>query len=363
MYLDSKIVVFVGIVLGFIILRNLFSKVILKYILSLTKKTKTNLDTEIVLAIEKPLKVFIVIIGFYLALQVLDLTDAQTNFVTRVFRSSIIILIAWSVIGFSNTLSSLLLRTMDKCDLQIEGIFIPLISKGIKIIIIVLACSIVAEEWGYDVNSFIAGLGIGGLAFALAAKDTLANIFGGLVLTLDKPFGIGDWICTPNLEGTVEEISFRSTKVRTFAHALVHVPNSTLVNQPITNWSRMGKRRITFNLGVEYGTTIEQMKKCIQDIKDMLQNHEAIHKETIFVNFDRFNDSSLDIFIYCFTISTNWGEFLQSKEDVNLKILEILQNNNVHPAFPSRSIYVRKEDSSLQESISDPIEEVVRAVN
>ena len=206
-----------------------------------------------------------------------------------------------------------------------------------------ISASIIAQEWGYDVNGFVAGLGIGGLAFALAAQDSLSNFFGGIVIILDKPFSIGDWILTPNVEGTVEDINFRSTKVRTFAHALVTVPNATLAKNPITNWSKMGRRRITFNLGVTYTTPKEKLAKCVAGIETMLRTHEEIHPETIFVTFDSFNSSSLHIFIYCFTNTTAWGEFLKVKENVNFKILEILEQEGVSVAFPSRSVYFQNQ--------------------
>ena len=341
MLYEYRYFVFLGIVLISFMIRSLFSKIIIKTLLRLTRRTKTNLDEEFVKALTEPLKAFIIILGFYWGSDFLDLSPEHSFLLLKIFRALIIILLAWGLTRFSDTFSSLILNAMSRNKIQVEGIFIPFISKGIKIVIIALAISVVAGEWGYDINGFIAGLGIGGLAFALAAKDTIANIFGGLVLTLDRPFTIGDWISTPNLEGTVEEISFRSTKVRTFAHSLVYVPNSTLANQPITNWSKMGKRRITFNLGVEYSTPIEKIKLCVEQIKKMLMEHQEIDKQTIFVNFDKFNDSSLDIFIYCFTITTNWGEFLSVKEDVNLKIMEILQANEVNVAFPSRTLYMQ----------------------
>lgn len=159
------------------------------------------------------------------------------------------------------------------------------------------------------------------------------------MIILDKPFSIGDRIGTSSVEGTVEEITYRSTKVRTFAQALVTVPNSTMANEAITNWSKMGRRRITFNLGVTYTTPRFRLETCIARIEKMLREHPQIHQETIFVNFDRFNESSLDIFLYFFTVTTNWGEYLKVREDVNLKIMAILEEEKVSIAFPSRSVY------------------------
>ncbi|MFA1822484.1 mechanosensitive ion channel family protein [Virgibacillus oceani] len=137
-------------------------------------------------------------------------------------------------------------------------------SRTLRIVIIAISFSIIAQEFGYDVNGFVAGLGIGGLAFALAAKDALANMFGGIIIITKKPFTIGDWVLTPSVEGTVEDISFRSTKVRTFAQALVTVPNATLSNEPITNWSKMGKRQITFNSRLSPTLCVgEQKRMCL----------------------------------------------------------------------------------------------------
>jgi MscS family membrane protein len=202
----------------------------------------------------------------------------------------------------------------------------------------------IAEEWGFNINGFIAGLGLGGLAFALAAKETVSNLFGGIVIVTEKPFTIGDWIKTPSVEGTVEDITFRSTKIRTFAQALVTVPNSTLANEPIINWSKMGKRQITFHLGVTYSTSREQLQTIARRIELMLIEHKEIHNDTIIVRFDRFNESSLDIYLYFFTNVTSFADYLSIKEDVNFRIMAILEEEGVNMAFPTRTLVVQSED-------------------
>ena len=143
--------------------------------------------------------------------------------------------------------------------------------------------------------------------------------------------------------GIVEDINFRSTKIRTFEQAVVTVPNSTLANEPVTNWSRMDKRRITFNLRLTFDTPRDKIEKCVTDIREMLQNHPAIHPETIFVFFDSYGDSSLNIFLYFFTRTTVWEEYLRVKEDVNLRIMAIMEKEGVSVAFPSTSIYFENE--------------------
>ena len=196
------------------------------------------------------------------------------------------------------------------------------------------------QEWGYNVSGFLASLGLVGMALALAAKETAANLFGSLVIFTDKPFKVGEWIKTPEVEGIVENIGIRSTKVRTFAQALVTVPNAVLANSAILNWSRMGKRRINMQLGLTYSTTTSQVEKIVSDIKQMLENHPDIDQDVIHIYFTDFKDSSLGIFCYYFTKSTDWGEYMRVREDTNFKIMKIVEDNDAGFAFPSRSLYI-----------------------
>jgi len=332
-----------GIFLIFFLLRKIFTRKIFGILLRLTKNTKTQLDNYLVQAFEGSLKWFFTVLGIYLALMYLPLSG-ETNFIiTRIFRTALVVLVA---LGFYRMVGNYYVFAREISDLfhvNIDRILVPFLSKVVKFIIIVLALTVILQEWDYDINGFIAGLGLGGLAFALAAQQTLSNLFGGIVIITDKPFSIGDWILTPSVEGTVEDINFRSTKIRTFAQALVTMPNSTLANEPITNWSRMGKRRITFTLGVTYSTPREKLEKCIREVKDMLVQHPGIHPDTIFVHFDSFGDSSLNIYLYFFTHTTVWAEYMQVKEDINLKIMSIFEKEGVSFAFPSTSIYFENE--------------------
>ncbi len=217
-----------------------------------------------------------------------------------------------------------------------------LIIRILQILTVVIGGIVILHEWGYNISGFLASLGLLGMAFALAAKDTVSNLFGSFVVFTDKPFKVGDWIKTPDVEGTVEQIDIRSTKVRTFAQALVTVPNGTLANSAILNWSAMGKRRIKMNVGLTYSTTASQVENIVKDIKTMLENHEDIHQETMYIYFTEFGDSSLNIFCYFFTKTTSWGEFMRVKENTNLNIMKIVEQNNSSFAFPSQSIYIEQ---------------------
>ncbi len=336
------IVIALAIFIFFLILRKLFVKYILKLVLGLTSKTGTAVDTLIVRSLEKPLRAFLILLGLYLALSFLPLPEVFNEKMVGVWRIAIIILCTWGLYNFIGNYSTLFYEVGNRLDINIDSILASFLAKVMRGILLLLAFVIIVSELGYDINGFIAGLGLGGLTIALAAQNTASNIFGGIVIIVDKPFSIGDWILTPSVEGTVEDITFRSTKIRTFADALVTVPNATLANEAVTNWTRMGRRRVSFKLGLTYSTPKMKIQSCVDKIKDMLDNHDDIHKKTIFVRFDSFNESSLDIFIYFFTKTTVWGDYLKVKEDINFKIMDIIENEGVSVAFPSRSIYMEK---------------------
>lgn len=320
------------------LLRKVFTRYIFTWLQKLSNRTNYTLDDKILSASEKPIQALFLVLGLYLALLYLPLSAALDLVFSRVFRSVLVILIAWVFYDLCG--SNSLLSDELKEKLNMDNMLTNFFSNVARFLIIALALVIIAQEWNYDVNGFIAGLGLGGLAFALAAKDALANVFGGIVIIMEKPFVIGDWIAIPGVEGVVEDISFRSTKIRAFSHASITIPNSTLANEAITNYSRMGKRRISFNLGLTYDTPGSKVEECVRLIKQMLVEHPGIHPETILVSFDLFNESSLDIFIYCFTNTTTWSEYLEVRQDVNLKIMAILEDEGISIAFPSRSIYL-----------------------
>ncbi len=322
--------------LTFLLLRKVFTRYILTWLQKLTSRTTSKLDDKMLLACERPMRALFVILGLYLALLYLPLSPVLNVLCSQVFRSLLVILIAWGFYDFCGSNSLLSEELKDK--LNMDNMLIHFFSNVARFIIIALAIVIVAQEWNYDVNGFIAGLGLGGLAFALAAKDALANIFGGIVIIMEKPFVIGDWIAVPEVEGVVESISFRSTKIRSFSQALITIPNSTVAGETITNYSRMGKRRIDFSLGVAPETQGSKLETCVQRIKQMLVDHHGIHPETILVYFESFGDHSLNIFIYCFTGTTIWDEYLEVRQDINLKIMAILEEEGVSIAIPSRSI-------------------------
>lgn len=339
----------IGIFLIFLALRKLFTTYVFKLVIGFAKNIKIDFMTKILEAFEKPLRWLFVIIGIQLALPYLPFELFATPTEHKIVRSLFIWLAAWGIYNLTASTSFIFAHFVKRFDFQIDQIIIPFVEKLARAIVVVLAASIIAEEWGFNVNGFIAGLGLGGLAFALAAKETIGNFFGGIVIITEKPFSMGDWIKTPSVEGVVEDITFRSTRVRTFAQALVTVPNATLSNEPIINWSKMGKRQVAFHLGVTYSTSREQLETVVYRIKQMLIDDEDIHHETILVNFDRFNESSLDIYLYFFTNTIAFNDYLKVKEQVNFKIMEIFEEEDVEFAFPTRTLVIDKQGDAVKE--------------
>ena len=344
----------VVILLFFLLLRKIFTRYIFHWILKFMVKTDIQLMENMLKAFERPLRTLFIILGIYFALKFLPLSLSQDQSVSKIFRSAIIVLISWGL--YDLCASRAILSEEIQRRLNVDKILLPFFSKIIRFIIIAMALVIVAHEWDYDVNGFIAGLGLGGLAFALAAQDALSNIVGGMVIILEKPFSIGDWIVTPSVEGVVEDITFRSTKVRAFSHSLITVPNSTLANESITNYSQMGKRQITFDLKMTYDTPRDKIDKCVTRIREMLSAHPGIHPETILVYFDTFSTSSLNIFLYFFTNTTVWQEFLEVKQDVNFRIMGIMEEEGIKVALPSRDIYF-KNAPVVKETTADTNDE------
>ena len=174
---------------------------------------------------------------------------------------------------------------------------------------------------------------------AFAAKDALANVFGSLVILLDRPFKVGDWVLANGIEGIVEKVSFRSTCIRTFPQELVYVPNSLLSNTPITNFTMREKRRIDFTLGLTYSSTASQIEELVAKLKEYLASNDKLYQDDIRVHFVNYNESSLDVRVTCYARTGSQVEYLNILQEINLKIMSILEEVGVSCAFPSRSIY------------------------
>ncbi|MBB6449460.1 MscS family membrane protein [Geomicrobium halophilum] len=345
------------IVLFFLIVRKIFTRYIFALITFFSKKRKSEFLSNFLFAFEKPMRMLLVVIGFYFAILYLHPPADFMSVTHRILRTFIIIFFGWGFFNFSGTSSDLFKRLGRKIDGDEDSMLIPFTSRILRGLIIVLMFTVIAMEWNYDINGFIAGLGLGGLAFALAAQDTIANFFGGIIIVTERPFKRGDWIETPTVEGIVEDISFRSTQVRTFAEGLVTVPNSTIAHEAITNWSLMNKRQISFEISLRYNTPVSQLRRVSQRVQQELEEHPHVHPDEIEVHIREFKESGLDLMLYYFTNTTSWSEWLRLKEEMNLRVLEILEEENVSLALPGRDLYMQ-QDNQLQKSSGEEGSEV-----
>ena len=319
----------------FLFLRKIFTLYFLRSIKFFASKTSTILDDKFIEAIEAPLKFLFIIGGVYFFLYYLEI---KNEVIYHILKGLLIFDIFWAIYNIIHEFEEYIYKVLGKfgkASRELASFFI----KIIKVLIISIAIIALLQDWGINVTGFIASLGLGGLAFALAAKDTASNIFGGIAILTDNIFKIGEWVRIGNVEGIVEEIGMRTTKIRAFDKRLIIVPNSIIANSNVENFSRRDRRRIMMRIGLTYDTPNEKMKKILEDIRNMLIKHPFIHNEPILIYFDEYQDSSLSIFCYFFTTTAVWDEYLKIREDVNLKIKDIVEKNGANFAFPSQSIY------------------------
>lgn len=321
-------------------LRKVFTNIILVFFQQLAKKTKTYYDDRVISALKGPVRFLFVIIAIHLFFL---LTYSEPEFIKNILDTLLVYTLFWAILAVIEALRGLIYEATAKFNKDLSKEMGNFIIAMLKILIGGIGLAGMLMVWGINVTAVLASLGLGGLAFALAAKDTASNLFGSFALLADKSIRIGEWIKVGGVEGVVEDVGMRTTKIRSFQKSLITVPNSIVANSPIENFSRRGIRRIKMHIGLTYSTNSEQIMQIIQDIKSMLQAHEGIsQKDSLMVNFDTFGDSSLNIFIYTFTQTANWAKYLEIREDIHLKIMEIVEKNGSAFAFPSQSIYVEQ---------------------
>jgi len=321
-----------------LLLRKFFTRIVLAFLQRLAKHTETFYDDRIISALKGPLRFGFVIIGLHFFFLLIFM---ETDFIKNILNTLVIYAVFWAILAIAEALRELIYDVTEKFNPDLSKEMGNFILAILKIIIGGIGLAAILQTWGINVTALIASLGLGGLAFALAAKDTAANLFGSFALLADKSIRIGEWVKVGGVEGVVEDVGMRTTKIRSFQKTLITVPNQLVANQPIENFSRRGIRRIKMHIGLTYGTTSEQIVRIKEEIETMLRSHEGIsQKDSLMVFFDSFGDSSLNLFIYTFTATANWAKYLETREDIHIRIMRIVEGNGSSFAFPSQSIYV-----------------------
>jgi MscS family membrane protein len=336
-----QIIIGLGIFLIFLLFRGFISKVIIKRLKKIAKKTTNKLDDSFVEAMEGPARFLPIVIGFFISSYYLEFGPEAQAFIANVNKTLITILIFWLMHQFIQPVSYLLGGLEEILSRELIGWII----KALKILIFILGAAAVLELWGIKIGPIIAGLGLLGVAVALGAQDLFKNLISGILVLVEKRFKIGEWIIVENvIEGIVENIGFRSTAVRKFDKSLAIIPNFQFAENAVINVSATTNWIISWVITLQYSTTVEQLKK----IRDEIEKYTTTHKDFktslgYAVRVDKFADSSIDMYIRCFTATDDWDEWLAVKERLAIEIKQIVEKNNASFAFPSQSIYVEKK--------------------
>ena len=343
----AQILIALCVFIAFVFLRGIFSSFFIGLLTRLTKKTRTTLDDRLLDALEQPLRFVFFVLGIYVATRVAQIPPEAELFVLHVVRSMIAFTIFWAIYRCIDPCSFLFSKALGRLGHHSLGHSLQdFFAKLAKFVVACVGVVAILEEWDFNVGAVLGGLGLVGMAVAFGAQNLITNLFSGLSIFLDGIFEKGDWICAGDIEGTVEEIGFRTTKIRRFDKALTTIPNSKLAGEAVVNFSRMSNRRIYWNIGVEYGATDAQLREIVNEIRQYIFNSTEFEtdpdKVTTLIHIDNFGDSSIGIMLYCFTHTTNWNDWMEIKENLALRIKEIVEDAGSSFAFPSTSVYIEK---------------------
>lgn len=311
------------------------------------KAPEGSLRHAVLRAFDRPLGWLLRIAGIWLALNGMPLANVEAFDADRLafhlLQASTIALATWLAVRIVDGLSELWAARAGKTEGTYDDQLVPIGRKSLKAFFVVTGAVMVIQNLGYSVSSLLAGVGIGGAALAFASKDTVANFFGSLVIFIDRPFMIGDWVEVGSVEGTVEVVGIRVTRIRTFANSLITIPNAQFTTTPINNWSRMRKRRIKMTIGLTYDSRPDRIREAVEAIRAIIRNDDRLHQDFYLVNFFDLGPSSLDIFCYLFTRTTNWAEHMQIREEFLLRVMEAMHGLGLEFAFPTQTVHLAGE--------------------
>ena len=336
-----QILIGVGIFLIFLIFRGLISKLIIKKLEIISKRTTNKLDDTFVKAMVGPARFLQIFLGFFIASYYMSFSEDTRSFVDNLNRTLITILLFWIIHQIIEPISYILSGLGKILTRELIGWII----KSLKILIFILGAAAVLELWGIKIGPIIAGLGLFGVAVALGAQDLFKNLISGILVLVEKRFKMGDWILVEGIiEGIVEKIGFRSTTIRKFDKSLAIIPNFQFAENAVINISQTTNWIISWTINLQYDTTVDQLKKIRDDIEDYIKEYEDFNTELGYaVRIDKFAESSIDMYVRCFTKTNEWEKWLSVKERLAIQIKQIVEKNGAAFAFPSQSIYVEKK--------------------
>ena len=337
----SEIIIAVSIFIFFLLLRGFFSKFVIKRLEKYVSKTSNKFDNSLVSSMEGPAKFFPIVLGFFIATSYLTIETQAAEFIETINRSLITILIFWTFHQIIGPFSVVIKSVGDLLSRDLLNWII----KAVKVLIFILGLAAVLELWGIKIGPIIAGLGLFGVAVALGAQDLFKNLISGILVLVEKRFKIGDWIAVEGIiEGIVEKIGFRSTTIRKFDKSLAIIPNFQFAENAVVNVSETSNWLISWIITLQYDTSVNQLKTIRNEIENYINTSKDYNISVgVAVRVDKFSDSSIDMYVRCFTKTNSWNEMLSVKERLAIEIKQIVESNKASFAFPSQSIYVEKK--------------------
>ena len=327
----------------FILIRSFFSKIILKKVKLFVNKSNNKFDNTLVDALKGPANFFPVVLGFFIATNLIETDGKFYDFLNSLNKSLITILIFWLFHQLILPISYLI----KKIEELLSKDLLNWIISALKILIIIIGFSSVLDLWGIKVGPIIAGLGLFGVAVALGAQDLFKNLISGILVLIEKRFKVGDVIEVENIvEGVVEKIGFRSTSIRKFDKSLSTIPNFQFAENAVINISEISNRRINWIIGLEYGSSVKQLKNIQDEIEKYIKSNQKFYvtdKTPVIVKIDKFSDSSIDILVRCFTQTNKYDQWMNIKDTLAIEIKKIVEKNKAGFAFPSQSLYIEKK--------------------
>lgn len=342
---------------GLWILRRLIKRIVLPRLGRITQRSETGIDDILFEAIDIPLQLLISALGLSIAAAIIwELPPAWISHLSRTLLIVGAFAFLYNVTGLFTRSTTILTSALG---IQVDEKLLPFLRTAFKVIIVALGIVVILQEWEFDVAGLIAGLGVSGLAIALAAEDTIANLFGFTTIVGDGMLAIGEFVMTPDVSGVIEHVGFRSTRIRQLDQALVSIPNSALANSVVTNWSRLNMRRLDTVLGLTYATDSAQMRDFMTRIEALIRSREDVVQDSVTVFFTAFGGSSLDVRIIASFLIPDWTAFQMEKQEIMLQIMDIVEEMGLSFAFPSQSLYleqVPKSNSSIPTIFRQPDE-------
>ena len=312
---------------------------LLKPLEFLTRRTKTEVDDVFFRDVRKPLGWVFNLVAVYFALLVLRLPETVMATFVLVLKTAGTVFVAWTAFILVDAVTAYLAEIAARTENALDDHLVPMLKRVLRIAVIAITVITVIQQWGYDVTSLIAGLGIGGLAFALAAQSTLSNWFGSFMIITDRPFLVGDYVRSAHGEGVVQDVGMRSTKILSFEDTTITIPNSDLATTAVENLTMSKSMNVKLEIGLTYSTTRPQMEAIIASLKDVLSADEDTDSERILVCFNGFGDSSLNILIHCFAMTTDMWKWHLIRERLMFKAMTVVEEAGASFAFPSQSVY------------------------